>query len=280
VIFERSSYEEYTNVVKPKVDGAWNLHHAFRDLEFFIMLGSVASIIGNRGQAAYSAASTFLSALAQTRISQGLPAATISLGAVQGVGYIADNSTTQASMDKHLGLHFIDEGEVHALIHAAIRTQIGATRSNHEWISGLRLKLGNQEPFWLGDPKFAHVRRAQLAVESEHSVTGQNVSVGQQLKRAKSLDEAQGSVCKGLLGKISGVLMVAIEDLNIDAPMATYGLDSLVAVEIRNWVVREFDVSVSVFDLLSGNTLRMVAELIVKKSKLVDRALLQTENEG
>lgn len=267
-------------MIKPKVDGAWNLHHVFRDLEFFVMLGSVASIIGNRGQAAYSAASTFLSAFAQTRINQGLPAATISLGAVQGVGYIAENSTTQASMNKHLGLHFIDEEEVHALIHAAIRTQIGASRSNHEWISGLRLKPGAKEPFWLADPKFAHVRRAQLAVESEHSAMGQNVSIGQQLKRAKSLDEAQASVCNGLSAKISGVLMVAIEDINIDAPMATYGLDSLVAVEVRNWVVREFDVSVSVFDLLSGNTLRMVSELVVKKSKLVDRALLQALNEG
>lgn len=267
-------------MVKPKVDGAWNLHNVFRDLEFFVMLGSVASIIGNRGQAAYSAASTFLSALAQHRIRQGLPAATISLGAVQGVGYIADNSTTQASMEKHLGLQFIDEKEVHMLIHAAIRTQTGTTSNDHEWISGLQLKLDNNEPFWLSDPKFAHLRRAQSAAQSEHSATGQNASMVQQLKRAQSLQEAQASVCNGLLAKISGVLMVPAEDVHVDAPMATYGLDSLVAVEIRNWIVRELDVGVSVFDLLSGNTLRMVADVIVKKSKLVDRRLLQTENEG
>lgn len=267
-------------MVKPKVDGAWNLHQVFRDLEFFVMLGSVASIVGNRGQAAYSAASTFLSALAQHRIRQGLPAATISLGAVQGVGYIADNSTTQASMEKHLGLQFIDEKEVHVLIHAAIRTQTGTTSNDHEWISGLQLKLDNNEPFWLSDPKFAHLRRAQSAAQSEQSTTGQNASMVQQLKRAQSLREAQASVCNGLLAKISGVLMVPAEDVHVDAPMATYGLDSLVAVEIRNWIVRELGVGISVFDLLSGSTLRMVADLIVKKSKLVDRRLLQTEIEG
>ena len=267
-------------MVKPKVDGAWNLHNVFCDLDFFVMLGSVASIVGNRGQAAYSAASTFLSALAQHRIRQGLPAATISLGAVQGLGYIADHSSTQASMEKHLGLQFIDEEEVHALIHAAIRTQTGTTRSNHEWINGLQLKLGNSEPFWLSDPKFAHLRRVQLAAQSEHLASGQNASMAQQLMRAQSLDEAKTIVGNGLLAKISGVLLVHAEDVQVDAPMATYGLDSLVAVEIRNWIVRELDVSVSVFDLLSGNTLQMVAELIVKKSKLVTQRLLQSEVEG
>lgn len=74
------------------------------------------------------------------------------------------------------------------------------------------------------------------------------------------------------------VLMVSVEDVHFDAPMATYGLDSLVAVEIRNWIVRELDVRVSVFDLLSGHSLRMMAESIVKQFKLVDRRLLQTKD--
>lgn len=74
--------------------------------------------------------------------------------------------------------------------------------------------------------------------------------------------------------------MIPPEEVHVNAPVATYGLDSLVAVEIRNWMMREIEVSVSVFELLSRNTLKMVDDLIVKKSELVDRKLQQTGNES
>lgn len=92
----------------------------------------------------------------------------------------------------------------------------------------LQLKFGSNEPFWVTDPKFVHVRRAQFAAHGELSAMGQNAPMAQQLKQAQSLDDAQDAVRNGSLAKISGVLMVLAEDVHVDAPMATYGLDSLV----------------------------------------------------
>ena len=76
-----------------------------------------------------------------------------------------------------------------------------------------------------------------------------------------------------LAGKVAGVLMRPVEEVSGDQPMAGYGLDSLVAVEIRNWIARELGVKVSMFDLISGNTLEMLAVVVVLKAKGVSAAV-------
>ncbi len=96
VLFEKMTYAQWTSVVSPKVSGAWNFHHALQSnaipLDFFVLLSSAAGAVGNRGQAAYSAANCFLNAFAQFRLSQGLPASSIDLTAVSDAGYLAEGS--------------------------------------------------------------------------------------------------------------------------------------------------------------------------------------------
>ena len=51
-------------------------------------------------------------------------------------------------------------------------------------------------------------------------------------------------------------------------PVTALGLDSLVAIEVRNWIVRECDANLQVLELLSSTSLMALAQTIVKKSKL------------
>ena len=69
----------FAAVLRPKVQGAWNLHALTRglSLDFFVCFSSISSAWGSRGQAHYSAANAFLDALAYLRRSEGLPAVTI-----------------------------------------------------------------------------------------------------------------------------------------------------------------------------------------------------------
>ena len=55
-------------------------------LEFFVMLASGSGIVGNPGQAAYSASSTFLDSFTAYRNELGLPGSAIDVGIVEGVG--------------------------------------------------------------------------------------------------------------------------------------------------------------------------------------------------
>ena len=116
------TWDQWDAVVRAKVAGAWNFHYALAEkpVDFFICLSSVAGIVGNRGQAAYSAANCFLDAFVQYRNKQGLAASSIDLTAVSDVGYLAENAERQPEVTENLGAETIEESEVLALIGAAI----------------------------------------------------------------------------------------------------------------------------------------------------------------
>ncbi|KAL8685250.1 MAG: hypothetical protein Q9224_005894, partial [Gallowayella concinna] len=91
-LFETMSYENWTQATAPKIRGSWNLHTLLPpNLDFFIMLSSLAGILGHRGQSNYCAGNTYQDALAHYRHSLGLPARVIDLGAVGGLGWFEEN---------------------------------------------------------------------------------------------------------------------------------------------------------------------------------------------
>jgi aryl carrier-like protein len=70
------------------------------------------------------------------------------------------------------------------------------------------------------------------------------------------------------------LLMVAAEEISSKRCMPDYGMDSLVAVEMRNWVFREMDATISILELLANTPLEELAEKIVRRSKLVSTLVL------
>ena len=77
------TWEGFEQVIAPKVIGAWNLHQATKDreLDFFVLFSSVASLIGSPGQGNYTVANAGLDAIARYRQSLNLPALSINWGA-------------------------------------------------------------------------------------------------------------------------------------------------------------------------------------------------------
>jgi len=124
------------------------------------------------------------------------------------------------------------------------------------------------KPFWTTDAKFKKLR---LAAEADSTSDGQAsvVSYHTALKTSQSVEEAQGVVCKGLLSKLPSVLMLEAEDMDVTRSLANYALDSLVAIEVRNYITREFEANLQVLELLSSGSIEMLAKTIVGKSKLV-----------
>jgi acyl carrier protein len=262
------TYNQYTTVIEGKVKGAWNFHNAIkRPLDFFVVISSAAGAVGNRGQAAYSAANTFLNGFVQYRLGLGLPASSIDLTAVSDAGYLAEDLEKAAEVAKNLGSDTICEAEVLALLGAAITGRLAGACNNHT-ITGMRITP--TQPFWTPDAKFKHLRLAAEALAAESS-TGQAVTISfnAAIKAAKSLEEAQEVVINGLLSKLPSLLMLEIEDMDITKSLSSYALDSLVAIELRNFITREFEANLQVLELLSSGSIETLAKAICAKSKLV-----------
>jgi len=261
------TYEQYATVIESKVRGSWNFHNTLVSvpLDFFVAISSAAGAVGNRGQAAYSAANTFLNAFVQHRLSLGLKASSLDLTAVSDVGYLAENAATAAEVSKNLGGDTICEAEVLALLEAAISGHLAGTCNNHI-ITGMRIMPTT--PFWANDAKFKHLR---LAAETAAIGDGETVviSFNSALKAAKCHEEAEIVVQKGLLNKLSSVLMLEEEDLDVAHSLSNYALDSLVAIEVRNFITREFEANLQVLELLSSGNIATLAKTICFQSKLV-----------
>ena len=269
--------------IRPKVQGSWNLHaYLPKDLDFFVMLSSSAGVGGSRGQGNYAAGNTYQDALANYRASRGLPATSIDVGMILGVGFVAENLDAIDNL-RNWGFIGIREEEFHTILASAITGYSkGETRIPNQVITGLgtggMIKQSGieEEPFWFSDAKFSLMRLVdthQLVTDLENS-TAQLSNV---LGEVSSLADATKIICDALTVKLAKSMMMPVEDLDASRPANTYGVDSLVAVEIRNWVFREVKADVSVFEILSNVPLAVLSSKIALKSKLVPVAIIESE---
>ena len=280
------TFDEYTSVIESKVQGAWNLHHATAatELDFFVAISSTAGVVGNRGQAAYAAANTFLDSFAQYRLSRGLPAVSLDLTAVVDAGYLAeagtggsDGADRAAEVARNLGAEStMYEAEVLALLSAAIEGRTSGC--NHQVVTGVRIPPDRSRlPFWTTDARFKHLRQeaeAQIKLREEEEGSSAadggaaSLSFNAMLKTAQGAAEAEAVVCRGLVHKIAALLMLDEADLDVTRSLSHYPLDSLVAIEIRNFLTREFEANLQVLELLSSGSIQFLGKAVCSKSKL------------
>ena len=269
VLLENISFKAYRQVIEPKVTGAWNIHHALVQyqipLDYFVVLSSAAGIVGSRGQAAYAAANTFLDSWVGFRNQHHLPGVALDLTAVTGAGYLAENAEREADIIRNFGNETVSEEEVFALLSAAVRGVCGA-----QCLTGLKLHLGSdgQWPYFANDARFAGLRASCLAAaEREGHTPRQAVSPGHAFRAAKSDQEAAKIAAEGVVVKLSEVLTIAVEDLDVCRNITSYGLDSLTAIELRNWIAKELRANLQILELLSSGTINDLAGLIVQKTR-------------
>jgi NADPH:quinone reductase-like Zn-dependent oxidoreductase/NAD(P)-dependent dehydrogenase (short-subunit alcohol dehydrogenase family) len=272
-MFQNMTHEQWTIAIRPKVHGSWNLHSLIPNdhLDFFILLSSNVGIFGNRGQANYAAGCTFQDALARHRRSKGLTATSIDLGIMLEIGYIAETGVDALKDWEFSGLN---ESEFHTIMKAAITGYSKASNPvSAQLVTGLITggavtEFGIDTPYYHDNPQMAIQAKTGKQVLST-SDSGASSSLQEQLSSVKSLFEAAVVVTDALVGKVAKSLRTDVMNIEIGKPLHSFGVDSLVAVEIRNWIFREIKSEVSLFDVMSSVPISVLAEKVAGKSKFV-----------
>ncbi|KAJ6785918.1 hypothetical protein PWT90_01292 [Aphanocladium album] len=255
-IFENMSFEQWKKVVRPKVQGTRNLDLAFQDadLDFFIILSSVTAILGSGGQANYTAAGTFQDALAARRVSSGRPAVSINIGSVSTTG-LAARAGVVARLEK-AGYRTQDVSEVLSLVALAIRHP-----HQGQMVTGIRTWSSVEDLSWRRQPRFACLRtgdgdRDDAAAGA--AATGRQ-SWRDKLAAAKTSDESVAVLTDAVKQRLADIFGQSAEDFDAALPPATYGIDSLVAVELRNWLHTNIVAGTSIFDITQSKSITDLA---------------------
>jgi hypothetical protein len=268
--------DDHNAALAPKVQGSWNLHRYFAeqdDLDFYIMLSSLIGVVGFASQANYSAGGAFQDALARHRVEQGLTGVSIDLGIVKSVGYLADDEQgkTIAALERH-GFTALSEDDVLAAIGSAITTPYAGSLALG-LNTGPTKGGGEDSPSPLQrDLRFASLayqQPAQNGGAKTGSATATN-DLASLLAASATRAEASAHVADALARKLTDIFMLAEGDVVAAKSLADYGVDSLVAVELRNMLALKAGADLSIFDIMQSASLGGLAGTVAVKSRFVE----------
>ncbi|KAL9036095.1 MAG: hypothetical protein Q9214_006290, partial [Letrouitia sp. 1 TL-2023] len=277
-LLETTSLSDFTAVLKPKFNGSWNLHlHLPDNLDFFILLSSVSGITGARAQAAYAAGNTFQNALARHRVSLGQKCISLDLGPVSASGAVAERDLS-ASLEA-IGLQTIGRNQLFALLDYccdASRSLPSANSSLDE--SQIITGLGGADKFppdrleqiyWTRKPLFAVLR--QIIRSCNNTGVTLSPSGGTDhvhlLHTAPSAAAAAEVVTAAIVGNVAQSLNVSDAEIDAQRPIHAYGIDSLVALEVRYWFAKEIGAEVTILEIMQAKSLRALAVLAAGRSQ-------------
>jgi len=219
-------------VLAPKVLGGWNLHRTSlgASLDFFVCFSSASSVLGAAGQAGYAAANAFLDALAHHRRRAGLPALSIDWGPWAEVGMASRLSGRDQERLRERGFDTIGAAE-------GARTWLelagtGLTQSLVLAINKSRLaqSFGSEGP----PPLLEDLLQADGSPETVRSIPSAEAGL---LRRLQEVPAAKRpSVLLAEVSRLAAKVMGLEAGPTIDParPLRELGLDSLMAVELRN----------------------------------------------
>lgn len=225
---------------RPKAYGALRLHQATEqhELDWWVGFSSAAGLHGLPGQPAYGSANAYLDAVVAMRRAQGLPASAISWGTWADVGAAAQLDVPW--------LHSIHPEEGTEVLAATIT-------SGHRGAGAIRLNAASLvEAF----PRLARVPFfADMLGRYEPTDDTDGEWVGRAALAALPHEQARSIASAQLRSRVASVLGFARDQLDADAPLSALGVDSLLAVRIRNAVQHDFELTLPVSLLLRGASL-------------------------
>src|SRR5262245_3978605 len=254
--------ERFNRVMAPKADGALNLHRysLHIKLDFFVLFSSAASVLGSACQGNYAAANAFLDALARHRQTEGLPGLSINWGAWSEVGLAAAG----ANRGERLALQGIGsispEDGIDAL--QRLMDQDGAQASAISFDFQQWRKFNpniSKTPFFSGlsmEKSSTLPDRDSARVESSGIID--EIFSSQSEDRQKLLQAF-------LSNQVARTLKIPASRLDPEQSLNRMGMDSLMAIELKNRIESDLGVTLSIKALFQQASVTWLVNDVIEK---------------
>ncbi|EGC39988.1 hypothetical protein DICPUDRAFT_147207 [Dictyostelium purpureum] len=233
------------NTHDPKSVGAYNLHTLSVELNWnldnFVLFSSIGAIVGGSKQCAYSSANFVLDSLAQYRKSQGLNAISVNWGALDAGGVVAiDKSVCQFL--KGQGINLVSLSKILGGLDAFFQTENNS-------VSNVMLSNFNIETLLNSIPQMKR-KMDHLLNNYKIVISTENTSVG------------GDSVQDRVIATVSELLSIDPSKINLETRLKDYGIDSLLTVQLKNWIDKEFAKNLFTHLQLSSSSINQIIQRI------------------
>ncbi|RYP67536.1 hypothetical protein DL771_007186 [Monosporascus sp. 5C6A] len=233
--------------------------------------------------------------LARYRVARGERATALDLGPLCGIGWVAENTDLQAVFNG-LTDRPVNESELHALLDYFVNPASGnlPTAGLHCQTAVLRVAKDAKMTVYLDKPMFRglamNVKGTKLGdnglgTEMKTSkpsapMTNGRANFAKVFAQANTLATATKAVTEALTNKLAETLGLKHDELDMEMSMHRYGVDSLVAVELRNWLAKKVRADVPILDFMGTATISNISRTAAAKSRFRKPEWTDDENSG
>jgi hypothetical protein len=275
------SQEDFNATLSPKVHGTINLDKAFAspDLDFFVMTSSVASVMGSAGQANYAAGNAFEDAFAHAMSGRSTHTKYISinLGAIRGSDLVRRAAIREEELILKSAL-FMSFKEMLMVLEYAIGVQGRADGCVQEILGFNRASMiAADDSTVLGNPLFSQLPSERIKKAASDDTV--KVNLATMIKSAKTLLDAEKIVTEAIVAKFAVFMDKPVEEISIYESLLNIGLDSLISVELKNWMVRTFRVAQQTSEVTGKGSILELGKTVTARSQLVSDELRTTQTD-
>ena len=264
--------EQLRRVLAPKVLGALNLQRltVAAELDFFTLFSSVAATLGNPGQSSYCAANSFLDSLAESRLAHGQRSLSIAWGPWAATGLLRREELGERLAER--GLPGLSREAGMRAFAQLLRTgsatccPIVATLDVERWLQA----TAGASAALLRELSSRAISREPSAPSAPAAAPSASTGTARLRDTVLALPAAERpprllEALRELVGKILRATPQKRSQLGAELPLTRLGLDSLMAIELRNRIDAELGVNVPLSLVMQNGTLAAIAARVLQE---------------
>ncbi|KAI2628591.1 polyketide synthase [Hypoxylon sp. NC1633] len=268
------THDDFLVASRIKVDGTLTLERTFASphLVFIMTLSSASTIVGTSGQGNYNAGNTVQDAMPHTRRDTPYHFMSLNIGWIEDAIATADNESRQHGLSRG-GLRSIQPEELSRYLDHALGTALGKVRSPQTVIGFDAASLSQASDFSKnGNIHSAMFRHVYVPVVAGSTSSAPGLVSFKEVAASGDRESLVELIANSVTSKLTQLISIdAIRIHKESRSILELGLDSLVAIELRNWITQEFHAPLQSSEIILEQTIRTLAEKVASRSQLIQR---------